>query len=236
MIYYSLLLSKLVYDDFNKRLKWFDNSAHSQSLSSKNFMKKTVILFSFLFLISGKTSTPKTYEIGYIETPLGEMYFWLYNETPLHKASFIKLAEQHYWDLLSFNRVIEDFVVQGGCPDTPEGFSNSPYLIEPEFNPEIKHIYGAVGMGRDNNPEKLSAGCQFYIVHDVLGIPRLNQNYTVFGQLFKGLDVLDKIAKLPTDSIDTPLDRISIKIRAFKFTREELKGLGGNSFLKKMMK
>ena len=236
MIYYSLLLSKLVYDDFNTRLKWFENGAHSQSLSLKNFMKKTVILFCFLFLISCKTSTPKTYEIGYIETPLGEMYFWLYNETPLHKASFIKLAEQHYWDLLSFNRVIEDFVVQGGCPDTPEGFSNSPYLIEPEFNPEIKHIYGAVGMGRDSNPEKLSAGCQFYIVHDVLGIPRLNQNYTVFGQLFKGLDVLDKIAKLPTDSIDTPLDRISIKIRAFKFTRDELNGLGGNSFLKKMMK
>ena len=236
MIDYSLLLSKLAHDDFSTRPKWFYNVAYSNSLSLKNLVKKTIILFCFLFLVSCKTSTSKTYDIGYIETPLGEIYFWLYNETPLHKASFIKLAKQHYWDLLSFNRVIENFVVQGGCPDTPEGFSNSPYLIEPEFNPEIKHKYGAVGMGRDNNPEKLSAGCQFYIVHDVQGIPRLNQNYTVFGQLFKGLDVLDKIAKLPTDSIDTPLNRISIKVRAFKFTKEELNDLGGNSFLKKMMK
>jgi len=186
----------------------------------------------FLTIISCKTESQKTHEIGYVETSVGEIYFWLYDETPLHKASFIELAKQHYWDLLSFNRVIENFVVQGGCIDTPEGFSNSPHLIEPEFNPQIKHIYGAVGMGRDNNPEKLSAGCQFYIVHDVLGIARLDQNYTIFGQVFKGLDVIDKIAQFPTDSLDTPLDRVSIKVRTLKLTEKELTALGGSSFLK----
>jgi peptidyl-prolyl cis-trans isomerase B (cyclophilin B) len=128
--------------------------------------------------------------------------------------------------------VIENFVIQGGCPDTSEGFSNSPYLIKPEFNPDIKHIYGAVGMGRDDNPEKLSAGCQFYIVHDTSGISRLDQNYTIFGQVFKGFNVLDKIATLQTDSTDTPLNRVSLKVRTLKMSKEELKALGGDSFLK----
>jgi len=132
---------------------------------------------------------------------------------------------------LSFNLVIKDFVIQGGCPDVPEGFSNSPYLIEPEFISEIKHLYGAVGMGRDDNPEKLSAGCQFYIVHDSEGIPRLDQNYTVFGQLFKGFEVLEKIATLPTDSLDNPLNKVSIKVSTLKLTKKELVEHGGVSFL-----
>ena len=113
---------------------------------------------------------------------MGEMLFWLYDETPKHKASFIKLAEENYWDSLTFNRVINNFVIQGGCPDTPEGFSDSPYLIEPEFSDSIKHIYGAVGAGRDDNPEKLSAGCQFYIVLNKKGLPRLDGNYMIFGK------------------------------------------------------
>ena len=195
-------------------------------------MKKIIFLLIFLLIISCKKQTLKNYDVGYIETPIGEMYFWLYEETPLHKDSFIELANLSYWDSLSFNRVIENFVIQGGCPDTSEGFSNSPYLIKPEFNPDIKHIYGAVGMGRDDNPEKLSAGCQFYIVHDTSGISRLDQNYTIFGQVFKGFNVLDKIATLQTDSTDTPLNRVSLKVRTLKMSKEELKALGGDSFLK----
>ena len=195
-------------------------------------MKKIIFLLIFLLIISCKKQTPQNYDVGYIETPIGEMYFWLYEETPLHKASFVELSNDNYWDSLSFNRVIENFVIQGGCPDVPEGFSNSPYLIEPEFIPEIKHLYGAVGMGRDNNPEKRSAGCQFYIVHDTLGIPRLDQNYTVFGQLFNGFEVLNKIATLKTDSLDSPIDRVSIKVSTLRLSKKELTQLGGFSFLK----
>jgi peptidyl-prolyl cis-trans isomerase B (cyclophilin B) len=86
-------------------------------------------------------------------------------------------------------------------------------------------------MGRDDNPEKLSAGCQFYIVHDSEGIPRLDQNYTVFGQLFKGFKVLEKIATLPTDSLDNPLNKVSIKVSTLKLTKKELVEHGGVSFL-----
>lgn len=192
---------------------------------------KKLFLLCFVILLSCRSSEEK-YSIGHIETPLGEMYFWLYDETELHKKSFIKLAKEHYWDQYSFNRVINGFVIQGGCPDTPEGFADSPYLIQPEFFPHIQHIYGAVGIGRDNNPKKLSAGCQIYIVHDTAGISRLDQNYTIFGQLFKGFETLNAIATVPTDSLDTPLERIPLKVRALKVSEKELDSLGAYSFLK----
>ena len=154
------------------------------------------------------------------------MLFWLYDETPVHKASFIKLANEHYWDTLTFNRVIEGFVIQGGCPDTPEGFADSPYLLEPEFNDSIKHIYGAVGAGRDDNPGKLSAGCQLYIVQNKEGIPRLDGDYMIFGQVFKGLDVLDAIAAVETDSLDNPLTPIPLTVNVLSLTGAELLDLG----------
>lgn len=181
-------------------------------------------------LIFAACSTPPkeavTYQVGQVITPQGEMLIWLYDETPNHKSSFIELASNHYWDSLSFNRVIEGFVIQGGCPDTPEGFSDSPYLLKPEFKEDLKHMYGAVGAGRDNNPEKLSAGCQFYIVHDKEGIPRLDQNYTVFGQVFKGLETLEKIATLPTDSTDTPLELVTLDVNIIELSEAELKESG----------
>lgn len=172
------------------------------------------------------TTEEKKYPIGQITTPKGEMLFWLHEETPGHKASFIKLANEHYWDTLTFNRVIEDFVIQGGCPDTPEGFSDSPYLLKPEFNENIKHIYGAVGAGRDDNPEKLSAGCQLYIVQNKDGLARLDGNYMIFGQVFKGLDVLDTIAKVETDSLDQPLVDVPMEVRVIEMTAEQLTAAG----------
>ncbi|MDA8639814.1 peptidylprolyl isomerase [Flavobacteriaceae bacterium] len=191
---------------------------------------KKILFICLLSFVSCKPIHEKTHPVGNIETPLGSLYFWLHEETPKHRASFIKLANDNYWDDLSFNRVIEDFVIQGGCPDTPEGFDESHYLIDPEFPPNLKHIYGAVGMGRDNNPEKKSAGCQFYIVHNQ-EIARLNQNYTIFGQVFKGFDVLDKIATLPTDSLDAPLERVPIKVRVLVLNEKELIALGAAGFV-----
>ncbi|QDH78682.1 peptidylprolyl isomerase [Echinicola soli] len=190
-------------------------------------MKYILINFMFLLLLlSCACSSERKYQIGQITTPKGEMLFWLYEETPVHKASFIQLAKDHYWDSLTFNRVIEGFVIQGGCPDTPAGFGGSPYLLKPEFVDSIRHVYGAVGAGRDDNPEKLSAGCQLYIVHNKDGIPRLDDNYTVFGQIFKGLDVLDAIAEVPTDSTDTPLDAITMEVRVIEMSASEVEELG----------
>ena len=189
-------------------------------------LKNSSLLLFMAIFTSCNPSSSTYYDIGQIKTPYGEMLFWLYKETPKHKKSFLSLANQHYWDTLTFNRVIKNFVIQGGCPDTPEGFKDSPYLIDPEFQPNIRHIYGAIGAGRDDNPSKLSAGCQLYIVHNRNGIPRLDDNYMIFGQLFKGFDVLDHIAGMPTDTLDQPLTSISMEVNNIKLTKKELIELG----------
>ena len=100
-----------------------------------------------------------------ISTRLGEVLLWLYDETPKHKASFLALIEEGYWDDYCFNRVVPNFVAQAGCPDTAEGFGYCVHLLEPEIRPgpAFRHTRGALGAGRDDNPEKLSAACQFYV-------------------------------------------------------------------------
>jgi peptidyl-prolyl cis-trans isomerase B (cyclophilin B) len=157
---------------------------------------------------------------------MGEIIFWMYDETPNHKQSFIQLATVGYWDSLTFNRVIPDFVAQGGCPDTPAGFNDPEYLLAPEFDKNLLHDYGAVGAGRDNNPDKLSARCQFYIVQNKNGMHRLDGDYTVFGKVIKGMDVIDSIVNVSRDSTDQPLQPINLDINIITLTLDELKVLG----------
>ena len=166
-----------------------------------------------------------TYDLAKIGTPEGEIIFLLADETPRHKASFIELAEEQYFNSYTFNRVINNFVAQGGCPDTPEGFSDSPYLLEPEFSTKLRHDYGAVGAGRDDNPQMLSAGCQFYIVQNKDGLHRLDDKYTVFGKVVKGMDVVDKIVKVATDSLDQPLEPITLNIEIIRLDSLEISQL-----------
>lgn len=168
----------------------------------------------------------KSYDVGRIRTPMGEILFFLYDRTPRHKASFEKLAASHYWDSLTFNRVIKNFVAQGGCPDTPAGFSGSPYLLAPEFSDSLKHVYGAVGAGRDDNPGQLSAGCQLYIVTAKDGIPRLDNHYTIYGQVFKGMDVVEKIVSVPKDSTNKPFTPISLKVDVVQMSEADLAKYG----------
>jgi peptidyl-prolyl cis-trans isomerase B (cyclophilin B) len=168
----------------------------------------------------------KTHPVGRIQTDKGEILFYLYPQTPNHQASFLKLAKAHYWDSLTFNRVIKNFVAQGGCPDTPAGFAGSPYNLAPEFNDSLRHVYGAVGAGRDDNPQKLSAGCQFYIVANKNGLARLDGNYTVYGQVIKGMDVVEAIVSVATDSTDAPLVPIPLHIDVVQMTAARLEAYG----------
>jgi peptidyl-prolyl cis-trans isomerase B (cyclophilin B) len=187
------------------------------------------ILFALLLAVPLATTAAtraKTYQVGRIRTDMGEILFVLHDQTPRHKASFIKLAASHYWDSLTFNRVIKDFVAQGGCPDTPEGFSGSPYLLAPEFNDSLRHVYGAFAAGRDNNPGQLSAGCQFYIVANKKGLPKLDDHYTVYGQVFKGMDVVEAIVSVPKDSTNKPFKPIKLHVDVITMTADQLKGYG----------
>jgi peptidyl-prolyl cis-trans isomerase B (cyclophilin B) len=177
-------------------------------------MKKFLIIFLLIINISPSFCQRK--KIIQILTPQGEILVWLYNETPKHKASFLKMAKEGYWDGATFNRVIPNFVAQGGCPDTPEGFTDSTMTLAPEFVPGISHEYGSFGAGRDDNPKMNSAKCQFYIVHNKEGLARLNNKYTVFGKVIKGMDVVDKIVNAPRNKNDAPLQEIKMDINVVK--------------------
>jgi peptidyl-prolyl cis-trans isomerase B (cyclophilin B) len=177
-------------------------------------------------LLSACTPPQDSYQVGHISTRLGDLYIWLYPEVPVHRQNFIDLAEDGYWDDYTFNRVIEGFVAQGGCPDTPEGFAYSIHLLEPEFQPHLRHVYGTFAAGRDNNPGKLSAGCQFYVVHAADGIARLDDNYTIYGYVFEGMDVVDQIVTEETDDSDEPLEPIDLDINIIAMTRAEIEATG----------
>ena len=186
-------------------------------------MKKIIYLFVIIGMVS--CNTEKTYDIGQIVTPEGEILIWLHYETPNHKASFTQLANDGYWDNYTFNRVIPNFVAQGGCPDTPEGFNDPEYLLEPEFNENLLHEYGAVGAGRDDNPKKLSARCQFYIVHNKKGLKRLDGDYTIFGKVIKGMDVVNTIINKERDKKNKPFTDISLDVNMIKIKASELEKL-----------
>ncbi|NNJ54621.1 MAG: peptidylprolyl isomerase [Bacteroidia bacterium] len=175
---------------------------------------------------SGKDNAPsqqeKTYPIVKIETRLGVMHFWLFDETPNHKAKFIELANAKHYNQFTFNRVIRNFVIQGGCPDSVQYFKDSPYLLEPEFVDSIKHVYGALGMGRDDNPEKLSNACQFYVVNREMGLPNLDNNYMIFGKIIDGEDVLEKIEIEPTNANDKPKVAIPLDVGIVELSQQQL--------------
>ncbi len=187
----------------------------------------TLALLVPLFAASFAPAEAQSHQVGRIITPLGEIRFLLDDRAPNHTAAFLRLAATQYWDTLTFNRVIPNFVAQGGCPDTPEGFGHFPDLLQPEFHDSLKHTYGAVGAGRDDNPGKVDPGCQFYIVANRQGLARLDGNYTVFGRVFQGMDVVERIVHAPRDSTDQPLTPITLRVDVVTMTADEVRRAGG---------
>lgn len=120
--------------------------------------------------------------------------------------NFISLANKHFYDGKIFHRVIPGFMIQGGCPEGT-GMGGPGYSIKGEFAQngfanDLKHTPGALSMARAMHPD--SAGSQFFIMHETS--PHLDGAYAAFGKITEGLDVIDKIAKVPTDFRDRPLE------------------------------
>lgn len=186
-----------------------------------------ILLISALFLpVAGSIGqNKKKIPLGVITTPYGKIHIGLESKTPNHRDSFIELAESGYWDSLTFNRVIPNFVAQGGCPDTEAGFKDPEYLLKPEFHPELTHVYGAVGAGRDDNTGKLSARCQFYIVQNPEGLHRLDGDYTVFGQVIQGMDIVEKIVSAERDAKDQPLKPIDLDVEIIYLSQKKYQKL-----------
>ena len=154
-----------------------------------------------------------TNEVAVIDTSLGTMVVEFYPDVaPNHVANFKKLARQGFYDGQCFHRVIKGFMIQGGDPNTKDeskkdqwGQGGPGYTINAEFNSK-HHARGILSMARTPDPN--SAGSQFFICHADAG--QLDGQYTVFGNLIKGFDVLDKIANTPTEGPDRPVTRVNI--------------------------
>jgi len=207
-------------------------------------MKKLLFLLTISLLAFTGCGEKETQAI--ISTDLGDITIKLYDATPQHRDNFIKLVNEGYYDGTLFHRVIKDFMIQGGDPDSktakpgqPLGSGGPGYTIPAEFVPELFHKKGALAAARRGagNPEKASSGCQFYIVtgkkstdaeldrmpnmtdarraayKEVGGTPFLDDNYTVFGEVVSGLDVVDKIGVVQTQQGDRPLQDLKMTIK-----------------------
>jgi len=173
---------------------------------------------------------PEKYEIWKIATDFGDIYCWLYNETPGHKKNYLKLIREEFFDSLIFHRVIKNFVVQGGDP-TGTGTGGPGYVIPAEIHDSLKHVNGAIGAARlpDNvNPERKSSGSQFYIVQNINGTAHLNKFYTVFGIVISGMNAVETIAQQPVNSSYKPLTNIYMKkVSIVNYSATELLNLYG---------
>jgi len=155
-----------------------------------------------------------------VNTNYGTIKIKLYSKTPKHRENFAKLALTGYFDGMLFHRVINGFMIQGGDPlsKDPEnkakyGTGGPGYTIEAEFVPEYTHKKGALAAARRGdaaNPRKESSGSQFYLVQNPVSCAQLDGAYTVFGETVEGLDIIDKIAGVPTDQRDCPLSDVKI--------------------------
>ena len=209
---------------------------------------KTIILiltFSFISILVFSKNT-----VLLMKTTEGDIKMELYENTPLHTENFLSLVEKHFYDSLLFHRVIKEFMIQAGDPDSKKakpgkflGSGDLDYTVPAEFVKENHHKKGALAAARqgDNvNPLRASSASQFYIVHGkkfsqselnfmeqrgihmkftpkqikdyttIGGAPHLDYQYTVFGEVVDGFEVIDKIANHQTDKNARPLKDVRI--------------------------
>ena len=277
-------------------------------------MKKLIVLS--LLIVVVLSSCGQSEDVVIIKTSYGEIVAILYNETPKHKENFLKLAKEHYYDSTMFHRVVKDFMIQGGDPDSKKaakgqhlGLGDPGYTIPAEFVPKYFHERGEIAaarLGDDQNPKRESSGSQFYIVQgkvvpeqeyksqygvdwqklmselqglyqagghksmfdtlnvigqsgdraayqaklaslapriekitgktvtkpisqerlkaytSVGGTPFLDDQYTVFGKVISGMDVVDKIAAVQVDPSARPMDDVRMTIMVMRMKRKEI--------------
>jgi len=217
-------------------------------------MKKFTSAFILLLLTFNVFAKSPKNQYVRIKTSYGDCIIRLYNETPKHRDNFIKLTKQGIYNGTLFHRVIQDFMIQGGDPDSKKakagqalGDGDVGYTVDAEFRDSLFHKKGVIAAARDNNPKKASSGCQFYLVEgkrftdealdkleetrlkgrkiplaqrewykSVGGVPHLDQNYTVYGEIVSGLDMVDRIAAVKKDAKDRPLQDVPMMVSLLK--------------------
>ena len=155
-----------------------------------------------------------------ISTTQGTFRVKLYKDTPKHRNNFARLALTHFYDGVLFHRVVPGFVIQGGDPYTRDtsrveewGEGGPGYNVDAEILPEHTHKKGALAAARRGdlaNPLKESSGSQFYVVVNPENCKHLDGEYTVFGEVVSGLNVIDRIARVETDRYSRPVRPVKI--------------------------
>ena len=200
---------------------------------NRNFWYLSLLIFALTLISSCKKEPelPEKIQLGdeveiiEMETSFGTMIIWLYPETPQHYNNFLKLAKEEFYNDLLFHRIIPGFMIQGGDP-AGNGTGGPGYTIPAEIIPGINHKRGSLAaarLGDQQNPKKASSGSQFYIAASTQGTSSLNGQYTVFGEVIKGIETVDEIIKQPKDQQDKPLTNITMQVRVLKKTRQEMK-------------
>jgi peptidyl-prolyl cis-trans isomerase B (cyclophilin B) len=211
---------------------------------------KKLLTFLLLFTVSIAYAKPPKNQYVRIKTSFGDCIIRLYNETPKHRDNFIKLTKEGFYNGTLFHRVIQNFMIQGGDPDSKKatpgvelGNGDVGYTVPAEFRDSLFHKRGVLAAARDDNPTKASSGCQFYIVEgkrftngkldtleqtrlkgrkipawerdyytSVGGVPHLDQNYTVYGEVVSGIDMVDRIAAVKKDERDRPTTDVPMTV------------------------
>jgi cyclophilin family peptidyl-prolyl cis-trans isomerase len=215
-------------------------------------MKHLITVIVCIWSFSAFAAKPK-HQYVKIETNMGSCFVRLYNETPLHRDNFIKLAKKHFYDGILFHRVISNFMIQGGDPSSKNakpgdllGEGDVGYTVPAEFRDSLFHKKGVLAAARDDNPEKASSGCQFYLVQGkkftdeqlnnvetnrlktkipawqreiyktLGGTPHLDRNYTVYGEVVRGIEMIDSIAATPTGAQDRPINDVKMTVTVLR--------------------
>ena len=157
-----------------------------------------------------------------VKTRLGDMIVQLYDDTPLHRASFLFLVNAGYFNTTCFHRVVPGFIVQGGNSENNSTLKiknkYENYTIPPEFRKNHQHKFGALAAAREweNNISKKSNPFEFYFIQAKNGAHHIDGEHTVFGEVISGFNVLNKIAKQKTGRDEWPLEDVFTEIEVIE--------------------
>jgi cyclophilin family peptidyl-prolyl cis-trans isomerase len=208
------------------------------------YLYRCLLIVCLLVSLPGWAAKPafksKKDEVVTITTNLGEIRLILFGDTPLHRANFLRKAKTGFYNGTTFHRVIPQFMVQGGDPNSKDndpsndgqGPANEP-TIPAELAAGHKHEYGAVAAARQGdfvNPQRASSSSQFYLVENHQGTHFLDGQYTVFGQVIQGQEVLDKIVALPRDGRDRPLTDLKMTVKVERLRKKKITQLYGYAY------
>lgn len=177
---------------------------------------------------------PKHDQVVIVTTRLGEIHLLLYDDTPAHKANFLKLASEGFYDSTIFHRVLDRFMIQGGDPNSRNGqqeqigMGGPGYTLPAEIRPHYTHKAGMLAAARQGdaiNPERRSSGSQFYIVENEEGAKHLDGAYTIFGEVIKGMDIVHRIADEKVSREGRPQTPVHMRMQVQRLKRKKITAL-----------